>query len=68
MTSQATLRVSFQIPHTSLTSPVRSHEGGQGEWGGGWRPWSPGWTVTCSGDGRHVEDLRPGLADIWRGR
>lgn len=39
-----------------------------GERGGGWRQCSPDWTATCSGDGGHVEDLRSGLADIWRGR
>ena len=44
---------------------VQSDGGGVGGQAQGW--WPPGWMVTCSGDGGHVEDLCPRLADIWRG-
>lgn len=50
-------------PDTQCDLPrVHSDGGGVGGRAQGWR--SPRWMVTCSGDGRHVEDLRPRLADI----
>ena len=64
-TSMTSLQSLLLGPDTQCDLPrVHSDRAGVGGQAQGWRP--PGWMVTCSGDGGHVEDLRPRLADIWR--